>query len=211
MQQPIRVLLVDDHAVVRKGYHHLLQASGIEVAAEADSGEDAYRLYAELLPDVVIMDLSMPGMGGLETLRRIISRDSNARILIFSMHDDAIFPTRALMSGAMGYVSKASAPEVLVEAVQSLARNRNYVSHDIAQQVAMQKVHGDDPLKKLSPREFEVFNMLAQGQSLDGIASTLCLDYKTVANVQSRLRTKLNVEGTAQLMLQAFRLGLMKK
>ena len=120
MQQPIRVLLVDDHAVVRKGYHHLLQASGIEVAAEADSGEDAYRLYAELLPDVVIMDLSMPGMGGLETLRRIISRDSNARILIFSMHDDAIFPTRALMSGAMGYVSKASAPEVLVEAVQSL-------------------------------------------------------------------------------------------
>lgn len=211
MQQPIRVLLVDDHAVVRKGYLHLLQTSGIEVVAEADSGEDAYQLYAELAPDVVIMDLSMPGMGGLETLRRIISRDSKARILVFSMHDDAIFPTRALMSGAMGYVSKASAPEVLVDAVQSLAKNRSYISHDIAQQVSMQNIHGDDLLKKLSPREFQVFNMLAEGQSLENIATTLCLDYKTVANVQTRLRTKLDIEGTAQLMLLAFRLGLMKK
>lgn len=209
--ETVHVLLADDHAVVRAGYLHLLQKAGIKVIAEAESGEDAYRMYTEIKPDVVVMDLSMPGMGGLEALRRIIARDSTARVLVFSMHDDAIFATRALQAGALGYVSKANAPEVLVDAVFALARNRHYVSHDIAQQMAMQNIRGDDLLKSLSPREFEVFHLLAQGQSVDTIAAALCLDYKTVANVQTRLRNKLNIESTAQLMLMAFRMGILKK
>ncbi|OAM51236.1 DNA-binding response regulator [Methylovorus sp. MM2] len=210
MQGEVRVLLVDDHAVVRQGYRHLLEKSNIQVVAESDSGEEAYRLYTETDPDVVIIDLSMPGMGGLEALRRIISRDRNARVLVFSMHDDAIFPTRALQAGAFGYVTKASAPEVLVEAVMAIAHNRKYVSHDIAQQVAVHNISGGDILNILSSREFEVFTLLAQGRSVEEIAASLHLDYKTIANVQTRLRQKLNVENSAQLMLLAIRLNIIK-
>lgn len=210
MKNPVRALLVDDHAVVRQGYRHLLEKSGIEVVAEASSGETAYSLYVDLSPDVVIMDLSMPGMGGIEALRRIMLRDSHARILIFSMHDDAIFPSRALQAGACGYVSKTSAPDVLVEAVSSISRGQKYVSHDIAQQLALQKINGENILEKLSLREFEVFQLLAKGHTLDEIASILNLDYKTIANLQTRLRNKLNVENGAQLILAAIRLNILR-
>ena len=210
MQGEIKVLLVDDHAVVRQGYRHLLEKSNIIVIAECDSGEEAYRLYSEYNPDVVVIDLSMPGMGGLEALRRIISRDRHAKVLVFSMHDDVIFPTRALQAGAYGYVTKASAPEVLVEAVTAIAHNRKYVSHDIAQQVAVNNLNGGDILNNLSAREFEVFTLLAQGRSVEEIAQALHLDYKTIANVQTRLRQKLNVENSAQLMLLAMRLNIIK-
>ncbi|MCB4812376.1 response regulator transcription factor [Methylovorus menthalis] len=210
MQGAVRVMLVDDHAVVRQGYRHLLEKSGIKVIAEVDSGEDAYRVYSEHQPEVVVMDLSMRGMGGLEALKRIVSRDRNAKVLVFSMHDDAIFPTRALQAGASGYVTKSSAPDVLVEAVFAIANNRKYVSHDIAQEIAMHNINGGDILNSLSSREFEVFNLLAQGRSIDDIAAALCLDYKTIANVQTRLRQKLNVENAAQLMLLAIKLNIIK-
>jgi DNA-binding NarL/FixJ family response regulator len=210
MQGAVRVMLVDDHAVVRQGYRHLLEKSGIKVIAEVDSGEDAYRVYSEHQPEVVVMDLSMRGMGGLEALKRIVSRDRNAKVLVFSMHDDAIFPTRALQAGASGYVTKSSAPDVLVEAVFAIANNRKYVSHDIAQEIAMHNINGGDILNSLSSREFEVFNLLAQGRSIEDIATALCLDYKTIANVQTRLRQKLNVENAAQLMLLAIKLNIIK-
>ncbi|MCB5207527.1 response regulator [Methylovorus mays] len=210
MQGAVRVMLVDDHAVVRQGYRHLLEKSGIKVIAEVDSGEDAYRIYSEHQPEVVVMDLSMRGMGGLEALKRIVSRDRNAKVLVFSMHDDAIFPTRALQAGASGYVTKSSAPDVLVEAVFAVANNRKYVSHDIAQEIAMHNINGGDILNSLSSREFEVFNLLAQGRSIEDIAAALCLDYKTIANVQTRLRQKLNVENAAQLMLLAIKLNIIK-
>ncbi|ACT49980.1 MULTISPECIES: response regulator transcription factor [Methylovorus] len=210
MQGAVRVMLVDDHAVVRQGYRHLLEKSGIKVIAEVDSGEDAYRVYSEHQPEVVVMDLSMRGMGGLEALKRIVSRDRNAKVLVFSMHDDAIFPTRALQAGASGYVTKSSAPDVLVEAVFAIANNRKYVSHDIAQEIAMHNINGGDILNSLSSREFEVFNLLAQGRSIEDIAAALCLDYKTIANVQTRLRQKLNVENAAQLMLLAIKLNIIK-
>lgn len=210
MQGAVRVMLVDDHAVVRQGYRHLLEKSGIKVIAEVDSGEDAYRVYSEHQPEVVVMDLSMRGMGGLEALKRIVSRDRNAKVLVFSMHDDAIFPTRALQAGASGYVTKSSAPDVLVEAVFAIANNRKYVSHDIAQEIAMHNINGGDILNSLSSREFEVFNLLAQGRSIEDIAAALCLDYKTIANVQTRLRQKLNVGNAAQLMLLAIKLNIIK-
>lgn len=208
----IHVLLVDDHAVVRAGYRHLLQSvSDIQVVAEAGSGEDAYRIYGDLHPDVTVMDISMPGMGGLESLRRIRAQHPAARVLVFSMHDDAVFPARAIEAGARGYLSKSSPPEALVEAVRTIAAGRKYLGQDIAQKVAIDRLQGPgDPLRDLTPREFEVFALLARGESLNALAERLHIDYKTAVNVQSRIRQKLGVDNAAQLVLLAVRAGIIK-
>src|SRR5690606_22269616 len=138
MSAPIRVLLVDDHAVVRAGYRGLLQGSGcIEVVGEAADASGACTLYREHAPDVVVMDISLPGRSGIVALERILARDSGARVLMFSMHEDAIFATHALRAGARGYITKSSAPEVLVEAVQAVADGRRYVGADMARTLAM--------------------------------------------------------------------------
>lgn len=210
MKKSIRVLLVDDHAVVRQGYRHLLEKAGIDVVAESSNGESAYQDYSQHKPDVVIMDLSMPGIGGLETLRKIVVKDAKANILIFSMHDGAVFSSRALQAGARGYVSKASAPDVLVEAIVTIAKGKRYVSPDIAQQIAISSLEGENPLRELSAREFEVFQLLAKGLSLEDIANILHLDYKTIANTQTRLRQKLNIENGSQLVLAAIRLNILQ-
>ncbi len=205
----IRLLLVDDHAVVRAGYRHLLQsAHDIEVVAEAASGEEAYQNYIEHKPDVVVMDLSMPGIGGLEALRRVRARDGRARILIFTMHDDAVFPARAIEAGAMGYLSKSSPPERLLDAIRAIAKGRKFLGDDIAQRVAMSRVTGDRTLLGLTPREFEVFVRLAEGEAPADIANSLSLDYKSVINIQGRIREKLNVQNTAQLVRLAVRAGV---
>lgn len=208
----IKVFLVDDHAVVRAGYRHLLQsAPDIQIVAEAESGEEAYRLYGEILPDVTVMDISMPGMGGLEALRRIRAQYPSARVLIFTMHDDAVFPARSLEAGARGYLSKSSPPEVLVEAVHAIAAGHKFIDQDVAQKVALESLQGSgDPLKTLSTREFEVFTFLAQGLPLIALAERLHIDYKTVLNVQARIRQKLGVDNTAQLVMLAVRAGIIK-
>lgn len=206
----ISVLLVDDHAVVREGYRHLLENAEISVIGECSSGEQGYHDYFALKPDVVIMDLSMNGVGGLEALRRIIAKDSKANVLIFSMHDSPVYSSRALQSGAKGYVSKASAPEVLIEAIVSVAKGKRYLSPDIAQQIAANQSHDDLTINDLSAREFEVFQLLAKGLTLEDIANTLHLDYKTIANTQTRLRQKLNVENGSQLVLAAIRLNILQ-
>ena len=141
----IKVLLTDDHAVVRSGVRRLLeQHDGIEVVAEAESGEQAYQLFGEYLPDVLVMDMSMPGMGGLEALRRIIARHSNAKVIIFSMHENATFATQALTSGAVGYVAKSGEADDLVNAVRDVAVGKNYLSAVMAQKIAMQSLAGDE-------------------------------------------------------------------
>lgn len=207
----IRVLLVDDHAVVRAGYRHLLQAAvDIEVIAEAGSGEEAYRIFTETAPDVVVMDISMPGMGGLEALRRMRARNARACVLIFTMHEDAVFPARALEAGASGYLSKSSPPEKLVEAVRTIARGKKYLGDDIAQRVAISRISGDVTLLGLSAREFEVFVMLAEGDAPADIAERLRLDYKSVINIQTRIREKLGVQNTAQLVRLAVRAGVVE-
>jgi two-component system invasion response regulator UvrY len=210
MSTQVSVYLVDDHAVVRQGYRHLLEKAGIKVTAEAISGEEVCKHHHLTSSAVIVMDLSMPGMGGLEALRRIIAHNAKARVLVFSMHDDVIFPTKALQAGALGYVTKASAPNTLVEAVLSVAKNQHYISNDIAQQIAVQKITGNEMLLSLSPREFEVFRLLAQGLSIESIANTLFLDYKTIANTQTRLRHKLKVDNSAQLIMAAIRLNILK-
>lgn len=206
-EKKIRIMLVDDHAVVRAGYRMLLKNSeDIEVIAEADSGERACKAFADLKPDVVVMDLSMPGIGGLEAIRRIIARDANAKILVFSMHEDTVFVEQALRAGAQGYLTKSSAPEILVEAIKELAAGKSHIDSELVQRLAVQKSRGkDSPFSGLSTREFEIFCLLAEGLNTSEIAKRLSLSYKTVANYSTQIKSKLNVSTIAELARLAIR------
>ena len=205
----IKILLVDDHAVVRAGYRTWLADSPtLQIIAEAENGETAVRLFGELAPDVVIMDLSLPGIGGLEAIRRIIQRKSDARILAFSMHEDTIFVEQALQAGARGYIGKSSAPMVLVEAVKVLAAGNIYLDPDIAQRLAFQKTRGpNSPIAGLTTREFEIFCLLAEGSTVAEIAKRLALSSKTVANYSTQIKSKLDVSTVAELVRIAIRNG----
>ena len=207
---PVNVYLVDDHAVVREGYKHLLEKANIKVIAEASSGEEAYQNFDTVKPDVVILDLSMPGIGGMETIKKMLAKDKYVKILAFSMHDDVVFCTRTMQAGASGYVTKSSAPSVLVEAVFAIASSRKYVSHDLAYKISTQSLKPESALNKLTPREFEVFRLLAKGLSLDEAASSLNLNYKTIANHQTHLMQKLNVESRSKLILAAIKLKVLE-
>jgi two-component system invasion response regulator UvrY len=206
----IRVLLADDHAVVRAGFRRLLeQMPGICVVAEAASGDEAYRAFGECSPDVAVMDLSMPGMGGLEAIRRIIGRYPEARILVFSMYETAAFAQQSLKAGARGYVTKASAPEVLVEAVRAIAAGRTFVSPEMAQTLAIANLtNGRDPLAALTPREFEIFRLLAAGRTAEEIADALYVSAKTVANHATQIKQKLRISSAVDLHRLALRYGL---
>ena len=208
----MRILLVDDHAVVRAGCKTLLEDQGdLRVIAEAESGEAACRQFIEHAPDVVIMDLSMPGIGGIEAIRRIVSRQSDARVLVFSMHAETLFVEQALQAGARGYIGKRSAPLVLVEAVRQIASGNIYIDADIAQRLAYQKTQGSDsPLLALSTREFEILCLLAEGLSVNRVANRLALSCKTVANYATQIKSKLEVETTSELTRIAIRHGLVK-
>jgi DNA-binding NarL/FixJ family response regulator len=207
MDKKIRVLLIDDHAVVRSGVRRLLeQQGGIEVVAEAGSGEQAYMLYGEVSPDILIMDMSMPGMGGVEALRRIRTRYSKAKIIIFSMHENVTFATQALTAGAAGYVSKSGEASDLLVAVADVSVGRTYLSPQMAQKIAIQTMAGDDnPIQRLSAREFEVFRLLAEGCVVDEIAKLLNIGQKTVANYQTLLKQKLGVNSPVDLVRLAIR------
>ena len=208
----MRILLVDDHAVVRAGIQALLENQrDLRVIAEAESGEAACRQFIEHAPDVVIMDLSMPGVGGIEAIRRIVSRQCDARVLVFSMHEDILFVEQALQAGARGYIGKRSAPQVLVEAVRQIASGNIYIDPDIAQRLAYQKTKGNDsPFQILSTREFEILCLLAEGLSVNTIANRLALSYKTVANYATQIKVKLEVETSSELTRLAIRHGLVK-
>jgi len=212
MTNTIRVMLVDDHAVVRVGFRMLLSASAdIEVIAEADSGELAYQRYAEVQPDVIIMDLSMPGMGGIETVRRLLAKDKSARVLVLSAHEDTAHPKRVLKAGALGYLSKRSAPEELIEAVHAIAAGRIYLDAEIARKLAVQDLGGTaGAVEALSEREFAVFIQLARGQSVNRIAEILNLSPNTVGTHLYNIKQKLGAGNQAELTLIAVRNGLIE-
>ncbi|MDZ4081138.1 MULTISPECIES: response regulator transcription factor [Hydrocarboniphaga] len=211
MSRKIRVMLVDDHAMVRMGFRMLLGGTqDIEVICEAEDGEAAYQLFPEIRPDVVVMDLSMPGMGGIEALRRLTARDREARVLVLSAHEDSAHPRRALKAGAMGYVSKRSAPEELIDAVRSVGAGRIYLGVELARKLAVQELHGAaNPVESLSEREFAVFLQLAKGQSVAQIAETLHLSPNTVGTHLYNIKQKLGVGNQAELTLIAVRNGLL--
>lgn len=206
----INVMLVDDHAVVRSGLCRLLeQKPGLHVVAEADSGEAAYQMFGEHLPDVTVMDLSMPGMGGLEAMRRIISRYRTARILIFSMHENAAFAIQTLKGGARGYVTKTGAFDELVVAIREVAQGKTYISSSIAQKIALQSLVGNaDDISQLSPREFEVFRLLAEGKNSDEISILLKISQKTVANYHTMIKQKLGLATPVEMVRFAIKHGL---
>ena len=209
MNDSSTVLLVDDHAVVREGYRRLLDDSGIRVIGEAATAADAYQQFCSLDPQVVVMDIALSGVSGIEGMRRILARSPGARVLIFSMHQEVIFVRRALEAGAAGYLTKSSAPRVLVEAVAAVTRGQRYLSHDVALNLALApSTTSDSTRPPLSPREFEVLKLLAQGCSLSDIAKQLCRHEKTVANHQSAIKQKLGADNTVQLVRIAMQLGL---
>lgn len=208
----IKVLLADDHAVVRQGLRILLEHAGYKVVAEAENGERAVLLWQEYHPDIALLDLDMAGIGGLEALQRILARDAHAKILIFSMHDDVIYASRAIQAGARGYVLKTDAPQSILEAVEQVIRGGRYIAHELAQHLALDRFsHQEKPLAKLSPREFEVFRRIAEGESLSDISKHLHIGYKTAANIQTQVRQKLSVQTTGQLVHVAIRYGIIEK
>jgi two-component system, NarL family, invasion response regulator UvrY len=210
MSTPINVLLVDDHAVVRMGFKMLLESDpDIKVIAEADSGENGVKMYMEHKPDVVVMDITMPGIGGLEATDRIMAKDSSARILVLSAHEDSVHPKRVLNAGAMGYLTKRSAAEELIKAIRMVASRKMYLEASIAQQMAIQQLNGEkNPVDVLSDREFEVFMALAKGETTNQIAEILSLSPRTVGTHLYNIKQKLNAGNSAEIALIAMRSGL---
>jgi two-component system, NarL family, invasion response regulator UvrY len=200
----VTVLLVDDHPVVREGYRRLLEDSGrIRVVAQVATADEAVEHFTRFAPNVVVMDIALRGVSGIEATRRILARSAEARVLVFSMYEDVVFARRALDAGAAGYVTKGSAPRVLVEAVQALAAGRQYLSADVAHAFS-----AGAPAHGLTARELEILGLLLQGYSVASIATQLGLNEKTVANHQSAIRQKLGAETAPQLFRTAMRLGL---
>jgi len=204
----VRVLLVDDHAVVRAGYKRYLELDPtVQVVGEADSGELAYGMLAQTPADVVVMDLSMPGQGGLESMRRIMQRYPEQRVLVFTMHENAALALQALRAGASGYLTKSMPPERMVDAIHQVMRGEKTISDDLVSAVAEAEKESP-PHLQLAPREFEIFRLLANGQTVDDIGQRLHLGTKTVANYQSSIRQKLGVYTPIELHQYAKRHGL---
>ncbi len=213
MNQLTKVLLVDDHAVVRAGFKLLLATvSNIEVVAEAERGEQVIQLYQEHAPDIIIMDLSMPGIGGLETIKRILQRFEDVKILVFSVHDEQVYISRALNAGAQGYITKNSAPEILPDAIETILHGRQYVEKDLLKTASQTLPEHDyhQTINTFSEREFDIFRLLANGLTARKIADELCLGYKTVANYVTQIKKKLQVSSIAELTHVAFILGIVK-
>jgi two-component system invasion response regulator UvrY len=207
----IRVMLADDHVVVRAGFRRLVEAMpGMEVVAEAETGEDAVSLYLKEKPDLVLMDLSMPGIGGLEALRRIRTKDPGARVIIISVHDDISYVKRVLNAGAQGYLSKRAGPEALVDTVQKVLRGERNVEPSLANRLLFERAKDGNAVTLLTDREFEVFRMLSEGLSVNRISVKLFLSPKTIETYRTRLFQKLGISNIAELTRLAIRQGLIE-
>ena len=207
----LSVLLADDHAIVRMGFRLLLEGAGAASVIEADSGETALSRYAEVKPDVLVMDISMPGMGGLAALVRLRSHHPTARVLMLSAHHETIMPVRALKAGAMGYLSKRCPPEELVKAVHQVSRGQRYLDPELAQSVALAHLTGNaDPAGTLTDKDFLVCMQVAQGRSVNQVALDLHLSPSTVGTHMYHIKQKLNVHNAAEMMMVALRSGFIE-
>ena len=208
----LNVLLVDDHSVVRMGFKMLIDSEkDMQVIAEAETGEDGIIKFQEIKPDVIVMDITMPGIGGLEAIERIIAKDKNAKILVLSAHEDSVHPKRVLSAGAIGYLTKRSAAEELINAIRTVGNGKKYIESSVAQQLAITQLSGEnDPTEVLSDREFEVFISLAKGKSTNEIADTMCLSPRTVGTHLYNIKQKLNANNSAEIALIAIRCGLLE-
>lgn len=207
----VRVVLADDHAVVRLGFRLLLEGAGALVVGEAADGEGALRLHAEMAPDLLVMDVSMPGGGGLLALERLRARDPVVRILMLSAHHDEIVPVRALRLGANGYLCKRAAPAEFLRAVAQVAAGRRYLDPELAQQVALAQLSGAaQPLETLTEKELAVFLKLAAGQTVNDVAGDFHVSPSTVGTHLYHIKQKLNLRNPAEITLLAVRNGLIE-
>jgi DNA-binding NarL/FixJ family response regulator len=205
----IRVILVDDHAVVRTGYHRLLDAEpGIQVVGEAATADEANALVVRAEPDVALVDLSLKGSSGIEAIRGMLARHPRLRVLVLSMHDSTGHVTQALRSGAHGYLTKYCEPDDVISGIRRIAAGKRVFSPEIAEVLAREAIEGDAPLAILTPREFEVLRMLVQGESAGDIANSMHLSPKTVLNYLSLIRQKLDADSDFKLLHLAARHGL---
>ncbi len=198
------ILLVDDHAVVRAGFKLLLQShNNVKEIFDASCGEEVIKKYQEHKPDIVVMDLSMPGIGGFEAIRRLTSLDKKAIIVVYSIHDERIYVDRALEAGAKGYITKNSAPEILNEAINQVIEQGEYIEErlkaKINYKVDNKNNNGKSNIEKLSNREFDVFLLLAKGKDAHAVSKELHLSYKTISNYSSSIKNKLNITTYAEL------------
>lgn len=209
----IRVLLVDDHELVRLGIKRLLQdIQGIKVIGEARSGEEAVLLAKELVPDVVVMDIHMPGIGGLEATRKMIRHNPDIKILALTVYEDEPYPSRLLQAGASGYITKGSDHEEMIRAIRTIHSGQRYISPGIAQQIAIKRfTKGEEsPLDVLSERELQIMLMITQGQKVQEISKKLCLSPKTINSYRYRIFEKLSINSDVELTLLAMRLGMIE-
>ncbi len=209
MKQVKTILVVDDHPIVRAGCRQLIMQIPLVKVIEAETGEEGYRLFQETYPDMVLLDITLPGIGGLEVLRRIRANRENAKVLMFSMHEDPVFASRAMQAGAKGYITKNNAADHLVEAVEDVLAGKTYLSPDVAQPLAMLNIGaGTSALSDLSRRELEILRLLGEGKSMTEISGVLGISYKTVANNLTQIKSKLSISKTAELMRFAISHGL---
>jgi DNA-binding NarL/FixJ family response regulator len=204
----MKILIVDDHAIVRAGLKRLLATMPHTDAREAATGKDALAAYREERADIVLLDINLPGIGGLELLGRILLLDKNARVIMFTMHAEAVYAGRALEAGALGYLSKNAAPDEILAAVRKVSEGGRYIENEIAQELALQPAPGSDPMKQLSERDLEILRLLGEGRSLAEIAEALGVGYKTVANTSSQIKNKLGVTRTADLIRLSIEMGV---
>lgn len=212
MKKNINVMLVDDHAVVRFGFRMLLEATeDIRVVAEAESAEAAYQQIPTAKPDVIVMDISLGGTMGVEATRRIVARDKMARVLGLSSHEDPSYVRYMLKAGALGYLSKRSAPDELIHAIRQVNEGRMYIDSHLSQRMALEEFNGEkSPIEVLSEREFGVFIQLAKGSSVNQIAEMLNISPRTVGTHLYNVKQKLGVANQAELALIAVRHGLIE-
>lgn len=207
----INVLLVDDHELVRTGIRRLLSdVRGIKVYAEATTGEEAIQAVREKVPDIVLMDVSMPGIGGMEATRRLTQSHPDLKVIILTIHTEDPFPTQLMKAGAMGYLTKGCSIDEMVTAIRQVADGQRYIGTAVAQNLALSLLPGENsPFDKLSQRELQVLMMLMQGTKLSIIAEKLCLSPKTISTYRYRLHDKLGVRSDAEMTKLAMRYGML--
>ena len=203
----MKALLIDDHSIVRAGLRRVLAALPEFGILEAANGRDALALVRAERPDLVVLDLNLPGVGGFELLKRIVAEHPAARVLVFSMQTEALFASRALLAGARGYMSKNASPAELLTAIRRVAQGGRYIEAEIAQELALQTAGRSQPWQQLTERDIEIVRLLGAGRTLAEIADTLGLGYKTVANTCSQIKSKLGVGRTADLIRLSSEIG----
>ena len=208
----INVYLVDDHELVRTGIRRILEDTrGIKVIGEADTGENAVQWCREHYPDVILMDMNMPGIGGLEATRKILRYNPDVRIIVLTVHTENPFPTKMMQAGAVGYLTKGAGPEEVINAIRMVNSGQRYISPEIAQQMALSSFSSDadNPFKDLSERELQIMIMITKGQKVTDISDQLNLSSKTVNSYRYRLFKKLNISGDVELTHLAIRHGML--